>query len=105
MDLRGRVRARSGISLGISNIAGDNLKIAGKITAPGVGLDPESTPGALARIGAAIMTSGVSILATALWDAANPVSDPCYVTFRAHEKKRPSKEKDTVRNPSSAETN
>lgn len=105
MDLRGRVRARSGVSLGVSNIAGDNLKIAGKITAPGVGLDPEGTPGALARIGAAIMTSGVSILATALWDAANPASDPCQITLRSHEKKRVSKERKVLADQSGAETN
>jgi hypothetical protein len=87
MDFRGRVRARSGVNLGVSNLAGGNLKIAGRIAAPGIGLDPESTPSALARIGAAIMTSGVSILATALWDAANPASDPCQITFSAHEKR------------------
>lgn len=84
LDLRGRVRARSGVSLGVSNIAGGNLKIAGPIGKLDIGLDPESAPGALARIGAAIMTSGVSILATALWDAANPASDPCQITFSAH---------------------
>ncbi|MGV3742820.1 MAG: AsmA family protein [Burkholderiaceae bacterium] len=87
LDLRGQVRARSGVSLGVSNIAGGNLKLAGRIDKPSVGLDPESTPGALARIGAAIMTSGVSLLATAIWDAANPASDPCQITFSAHEKK------------------
>jgi AsmA family protein len=91
MDLRGRVRARSGVNLGVANIAGGDLKIAGRIAAPAIGLDPESTPAALARIGAAIMTSGVSILATALWDAANPASDPCQITFSAHEKRPPSK--------------
>lgn len=88
LDLRGRVRARSGVSLGVSNIAGGNLKIAGRIGKPEIGLDPESTPGVLARIGAAIMTSGVSILATALWDAANPASDPCQITFSANKKRK-----------------
>lgn len=88
LDLRGRIRARSGVSLGVSNIAGGNLKIAGPIGKLAIGLDPESTPGALARIGAAIMTSGVSILATALWDAANPASDPCQITFSAHKQNR-----------------
>ncbi len=88
LDLRGQVRARSGVSLGVSNLAGGNLKMAGRIHQPSVGLDPESTPGTLARIGAAIVTSGVSILATALWDAANPASDPCQITFSSHEKTR-----------------
>lgn len=103
LDLRGQVRARSGVSLGMASIAGGNLKIAGRIDKPSIGLDPGSTPGALARIGAAIMTSGVSILATTLWDAANPASDPCQITFSAHEKKRSSRskeEKSTQKKPS-----
>lgn len=105
MDLRGRVRARSGVNLGVSNIAGGNLKIAGRIAAPGIGLDPESTPAALARIGAAIMTSGVSILATALWDAANPASDPCQITFSANEKRPASKPKNPETSEAGAHAN
>jgi AsmA family protein len=105
LDLRGRVRARSGVSLGVSNIAGGNLKIAGRIDKPAIGLDPEGTPGALARIGAAIMTSGVSILATALWDAANPASDPCQITFSAHEKQRPSRPKNEVNSQQTVDAN
>lgn len=105
LDLRGRVRARSGVSLGVSNIAGGDLKIAGRIDKPVIGLDPGGTPSALARIGAAIMTSGVSILATALWDAANPASDPCQITFSAHEKQRPSRPKNGINSQQTVEAN
>ncbi|WP_293775876.1 AsmA family protein [uncultured Oxalicibacterium sp.] len=80
LDLRGKVRARSGISLGISTFANE-VKITGRIAKPEMGLDESGAVGALARIGAAIVTSGVSIVVTSIWDGANPESDPCQVVF------------------------
>jgi hypothetical protein len=78
--LRGRVRARSGVSLGVSTFAGD-VKIVGKIAKPQLNLDEAGLGGAIARVGAAILTSGISIIATSIWDGANPESDPCQVVF------------------------
>jgi hypothetical protein len=80
VDLRGRLRARSGVHLGISSFAGD-IKIVGKIAKPQWSLDETNVGSVLARIGAAILTSGVSIVATAIWDGANPASDPCQLVF------------------------
>jgi uncharacterized protein involved in outer membrane biogenesis len=82
LDLRGRVKARSGVNLGVSTLAGD-VKIAGKILHPEVGMDPAGTAGILARLGAAIATGGASLLITSIWDAANPASDPCQIVFTA----------------------
>jgi uncharacterized protein involved in outer membrane biogenesis len=75
MDLRGRVRARSGISLGVALVSGD-VVIAGPLARPKMTLDP-SSPGALARLGAAVLTGGLSVVATAAWDAVNPGANPC----------------------------
>ena len=75
IDLRGRVRARSGISLGVALVSGD-VVIAGPLARPNMALDP-SSPGALARLGAAVLTGGLSVVATAAWDAANPGANPC----------------------------
>lgn len=83
LDLHGRVRARSGVSLGLSNIAGD-VQIAGKLTKPQLSMDEAGIVGTIARVGAAILTSGVSIIATSIWDGANPESDPCQIVFAAH---------------------
>ena len=77
LDLRGRVKGRSG--LGLSALTGD-VKITGRLVHPEVSLDPGAA-GTLARIGAAILTSGASILGTTLWDGANPASDPCRQVF------------------------
>lgn len=80
LDLRGRVRARSGVSLGLSTVGGD-VKITGLLTHPQARLDPAGTPAALARLGAAFATAGLSIVGTALWDGANPGADPCQAVF------------------------
>lgn len=86
LDLRGRVRAVSGVSLGVAMMAGD-VKIAGKLLRPEVGLDPSGAPEVLARLGAAFATGGISILGTTIWDAANTRGDPCAVVLA---KKKPS---------------
>jgi hypothetical protein len=75
-DLHGRVRARSGISLGLAALSGD-VSITGPLRKPTMVLDPVGTPSALARLGAAVVTGGLSLVATAAWDAANPGPDPC----------------------------
>jgi uncharacterized protein involved in outer membrane biogenesis len=80
VELKGRVRARDGISLGIAALSGD-VSIAGPLRKPKMSLDLVGTPSALARLGAAIVTGGLSLVATAAWDAANPGADPCEAVF------------------------
>lgn len=99
VDLHGRVRARSGISLGISTFSGD-VKIVGKIARPELNLDEAGIVGALARIGAAIVTSGASIIATSIWDGANPESDPCQIVFSPKAKAAKAAPKSTLRRKS-----
>lgn len=90
LDLRGRVKAASGVSLGVSAVTGD-VRIAGKLGQIEFGLDPAGAPEALARIGAAIATGGASILGTAIWDAANTKGDPCAIVAAAKEPSEPKK--------------
>ncbi|MFJ7566289.1 AsmA family protein [Herminiimonas sp. NPDC097707] len=97
LDLRGRVRARSGINLGISNFAGE-VKIVGQLVNPELSMDESGALGAIARIGAAILTSGVSVLATSIWDGANPESDPCQLVFSSKAKASAGKAKRTSGN-------
>jgi uncharacterized protein involved in outer membrane biogenesis len=80
VDLHGRVRARDGVSLGIAALSGD-IGISGPLRKPKMALAPVGTPSALARLGAAVLTGGLSLLATAAWDAANPGADPCEAVF------------------------
>lgn len=93
LDLRGRVRAASGVSLGMSMVAGD-VRIAGKLNRPEFGMDPAGAPEVLARLGAAIATGGVSILGTTIWDAANTKGDPCAIASAV---KKPAAQKDPPR--------
>jgi AsmA family protein len=80
MDLRGPVRVRSGVSIGISTFA-RKVKIAGKIAKPHSGLDASGAPGTVARIAAAVVTGGASIVATTLWDSVNPGPNPCRIAL------------------------
>lgn len=79
LDLGGRVRAVRGITLGMATLAGD-VRIAGPLSRLEVSVEPV---GALARLGAAIATTGLSVLATAAWDAATSDQDPCAVVHAA----------------------
>ena len=76
VDLRGRVRARNGVSIGLAALTGD-ISITGPLRKPKMALDPAGAPSALARLGAAVVTGGLSLVATAAWDAANPGANPC----------------------------
>lgn len=80
IDWRGRIAARSGVSLGVTNLSGD-VRIGGRMNHPSIGMDPAGAPSALARLGAAIFTGGASLIATAVWDAKNQDTNPCQVVF------------------------
>jgi hypothetical protein len=86
VDLRGTVRARHGVPLGISILTSD-VRIHGPLKKPAIALDPAGAPTALARLGAAVLTGGLSIIATAAWDAANPATDACAAVFRQRKEK------------------
>lgn len=80
IDLRGRLRPHTGINLGVASITGD-VRISGLLRKPGMHLAPLGTPAAVARVGAAIVTGGLSLVATAAWDAAVKGEDPCDSIF------------------------
>lgn len=80
LDLHGPVKARAGISLGVSTFASD-IRISGKVAAPVVGFDKAGAPGVIARIAAAIVTGGASIIGTTLWDGAQSAPNPCQVVL------------------------
>jgi uncharacterized protein involved in outer membrane biogenesis len=80
LDLRGRVQARKGVSLGLAALAG-GVQITGKIAKPRVGLDPNEKPALLARAAAAIASSGATLVGEALLDAASR-DDACEAVFR-----------------------
>lgn len=83
IDVSGRVRPKSGASLGLATIAGD-VQIAGRLRQPKMSLDPAGTPGLIARAGAAIATLGISAVGTALVDASQAKkNDPCEVVAAA----------------------
>lgn len=81
IDLRGRVRARSGPSLGLSQFA-SGVQVTGKLARPKMRLDPDDKPALIAKAGAAIATAGATLIGGALIDAAEPRDDPCEAPFK-----------------------
>ena len=80
VDLRGRLRPKPGMGVGLSAIAGD-IRIAGNIRAMKVTLDPAAAPKLAARTGAAIATLGLSLAGSAIANAAREDTDPCAAVF------------------------
>lgn len=81
VELRGPVRGKSG-TVGLATIA-DDMKIAGPIRHLKASIDPADTPKVLARVGAAILTAGASLVGTAKAAAEKArESDPCEVVLR-----------------------
>ena len=80
VDLHGRVRPKPGMGVGLSSIVGD-IRIAGKMRALKVTLDPAGKPGAALRAGAAIATLGLSLAGSAVANAAREDVDPCEAVF------------------------
>ena len=87
VDLRGRIRSRSGLSLGISAIGGD-IRFSGPLMHPHAKLDPAGTPAAIARLGAALFTGGLSLIGTAIWDHVHPGANPCDAVLARHSSTR-----------------
>jgi uncharacterized protein involved in outer membrane biogenesis len=80
LDLRGRVQAKKGVSLGLANLA-SGIQVTGRLAHPKVGMDPGEKPAVLARAAAAIATSGATLLGEALLDAASK-EDACAAVFK-----------------------
>ena len=80
VDLRGRMRPKPGMGVGLSAIAGD-IRIAGNIRAMEVTLDPAAAPKVAARTGAALATFGLSLAGSAIANAAREDTDPCAAVF------------------------
>jgi len=80
VDLRGRVQARKGITVGIASVAG-GVRISGKLAHPHIGMDPDEKPALLAKAAAAVATAGASIVGEALLTSLSK-DDPCEAVFR-----------------------
>ncbi|HEX3098657.1 MAG TPA: AsmA-like C-terminal region-containing protein, partial [Usitatibacter sp.] len=80
VDLRGRLRPKPAQGIGLATIA-DDLMITGPIRKMKVKLDPESKPKVIAKAAGAIVTAGVSLLASAASNDASRDPDPCEAVF------------------------
>lgn len=76
LDLHGRVTGVDGARLGLSMFAGE-VNINGKLVKPHFRLDAQGILGTAARVGAAVLSFGLSAVGQTLWDAN--ADDACKV--------------------------
>ena len=88
VDLKGRVRPKPDSGVGLSTIA-DRIEIVGPLHRMKVRLDPDSKPKAIAKGALAIVTAGISAVASAASRSAEPDPDPCEQVFRGKNPPRP----------------
>jgi uncharacterized protein involved in outer membrane biogenesis len=86
LDLHGRVTGVDGARLGLSMFAGD-VNISGKLVKPRFRLDARGVLGTAARVGAAVLSFGLTAVGQTLWDAN--ADDACKVAAQRPESKRP----------------
>jgi uncharacterized protein involved in outer membrane biogenesis len=86
LDLHGRVTGVDGARLGLSMFAGD-VNISGKLIKPHFRLDARGLLGTAARVGAAVLSFGLTAVGQTLWDAN--ADDACKVAGQRPEAKRP----------------
>jgi uncharacterized protein involved in outer membrane biogenesis len=85
VDLHGRLRPRPGLSAGLSSIAKD-IRISGNMRNMKVTLDPADAGNRVLRTGAAIVTLGMSLAASAAKNARREDVDPCAIVFEVPKK-------------------
>lgn len=79
LNLSFRTEARRGIGVSAGQIVNPFIRVTGSLTEPRVTIDPR---GATITGTAAILTGGMSIVATTLWNRAFRERDPCAAVLR-----------------------
>lgn len=77
IDMRMRIYRRSKLDIDITSMASDLVKVEGTLKKPEMAIDLVGTAGVAARIGAAVVTFGASVLAEVAYWSAQPNSKPC----------------------------
>jgi hypothetical protein len=88
VDLKGRVRPKPDAGVGLSTIA-DDIEIHGPLHHMTARLDPKSKPKVIAKGALAVVTAGISAVASAASNSAAPDPDPCEQVFSKGHRKHP----------------
>ncbi len=80
VDLNFKTELRKGIGIGAAELVNPYIKVGGTLADPRVKIDPK---GVAFSGGAAVLTGGLSILATTLWNRAFREKDPCGAVLQA----------------------
>jgi hypothetical protein len=88
LDLALRPRIKEGIPIDIPQFS-ELVRFTGPFAHPGVSIDAVASAAAVAKIGAAIGTSGLSILGTSLLQQATDGGDDCAIALGRAPAERP----------------
>ncbi|MFQ5617774.1 MAG: AsmA family protein [Rhodospirillales bacterium] len=80
LDLAVRPRPKEGLGLSLGGLAG-LVRIKGTLANPGVGVDEMEVAKTGVRVGAALATGGLSMVAQGLFDTATEGAPPCQVAL------------------------
>jgi hypothetical protein len=96
LDLALRPRVKEGIPLDIPQFS-DLVHFSGPFAHPGVSIDAVAGAAAIAKIGAAIGTSGLSLVGTSLFERATDGGDVCAIALGRAPAERPRADKPSTR--------
>ena len=82
VDLRGKLRTKPGAGVGLATIAND-LQVEGPFRKMAMRLDPQKKPATIVKGIAAVVTGGLSVLATSAAQSSKEDTDPCAVVAQA----------------------
>ncbi len=82
LDIGVQPKPRSGSGLNVASLGGDLVRIGGTLSDPKPAADAEAVAGVGLKVGAAMATGGLSLVAEGLFDRATADEDVCAIALR-----------------------
>lgn len=82
LDIGVQPKPRSGSGLNVASLGGDVIRIGGTLADPKPAADAEAVAGVGLKVGAAMATGGLSLVAEGLFDRATADEDVCAIALR-----------------------
>lgn len=95
LDIGVQPKPRSGSGLNVASLGGDLVRIGGTLSDPKPVADAEAVAGVGLKVGAAMATGGLSLVAEGLFDRATADEDVCAIALRGGTRAAP-KERSTI---------
>lgn len=91
IDIGVQPKPREGTGLNVVSLSGDLVRVGGTLSDPHPVADAEGVAGAGLKLGAAVATGGLSLLAEGLYDRATAEEDVCAIALGGASRSQPSR--------------